>query len=809
MIKKILILIVSLLPVAGMKAQSTIGSWEVYANYLNPEKMLQTPSKVFILSAGSLYSFDKNTEEMYHYGIHNVLSETSVVNMFYNPQKDYIAVTYASGNIDIIKNDGKTINLPDIKDAVIQQQRTINDISFGKDRMYVATAFGIVVYDDKRWEVKESGIYNKNVKYVAATDKYICAYFSVERLYGIVPVDKSVRYYDNFVFPTFTLGGTGLRGLSDNMFLISTNNNMFVPALLIYDANRGTFTCKNDAKDGNYSGPYECKDGYYIYNTVASGNNIACIKQYDKNNNVTVTNLPSDFSGKVLAMWDNPNEVYVADSNGVSEYSFDDAGNLTMLHDSFKPEAVTSEGVGSLYSSDSGKIYVSSKAYDDRYGEFKDCRVVDISHIDVIENKSIRDITPSGLTYSGMGDQFKGGYIDGTGRPGHTFNIVEDPDDEDVYYIATLYDGVYKIKDGKELACYNASNSPLIPVLWLFYDIHGIDFDTKGNLWVSGSGRIFVLPSEKRKLNGTATKEDWIQIEFPYRSKDDQVWFSEFIVCKKNNILLLSIKYNDAIYAIDTNGTPTTSDDKTFCWESFIDQDGKEVLINIVYCFEEDKNGHIWVGTNVGLFVINDPKKLTDPSMRVQRVKVPRNDGTNFADYLLDGETISSIAVDGMNRKWITTFNSGVYLVSEDGSQILEHFTTENSYLPSNRIAVVECDKFSNAVYFGSIEGLVKYNADAAPAKDDYSEVYAYPNPVRPEYNGWITIAGLMEDSLVKIADASGNVFFQGTSNGGIITWDGCDASGERVKTGVYYVFASQNGDGTSSGAVTKILVVK
>jgi flagellar hook assembly protein FlgD len=103
----------------------------------------------------------------------------------------------------------------------------------------------------------------------------------------------------------------------------------------------------------------------------------------------------------------------------------------------------------------------------------------------------------------------------------------------------------------------------------------------------------------------------------------------------------------------------------------------------------------------------------------------------------------------------------------------------------------------------------VKYNSDASPSAEDYSEVYAYPNPVRPEYTGFITITGLMENSLIKIADASGNVFFQGTSNGGMITWDGCDASGNRVKTGVYYVFASQNENGSSSGAVTKILVVK
>ena len=62
--------------------------------------------------------------------------------------------------------------------------------------------------------------------------------------------------------------------------------------------------------------------------------------------------------------------------------------------------------------------------------------------------------------------------------------------------------------------------------------------------------------------------------------------------------------------------------------------------------------------------------------------------------------------------------------------------------------------------------------------------------------------------SLVKIADAAGHVFFSGRSNGGMITWDGCDPSGQRVRTGVYYVFASEAPGGGGSGAVTKILVV-
>jgi hypothetical protein len=147
--------------------------------------------------------------------------------------------------------------------------------------------------------------------------------------------------------------------------------------------------------------------------------------------------------------------------------------------------------------------------------------------------------------------------------------------------------------------------------------------------------------------------------------------------------------------------------------------------------------------------------------------------------------------------------------VSADGDEILEHFTTENSYLPSDAVLSVFCDPNSNDVYFGTSVGIVSYKGTASPAKADYSDVYAYPNPVRPEYTGWITVTGLMEDSLVKIADAAGNVFYQGKSEGGMVTWDGCNSSGERVKTGVYYVFASHTADESQMGVVTKILVVR
>jgi hypothetical protein len=174
---------------------------------------------------------------------------------------------------------------------------------------------------------------------------------------------------------------------------------------------------------------------------------------------------------------------------------------------------------------------------------------------------------------------------------------------------------------------------------------------------------------------------------------------------------------------------------------------------------------------------------------------VPRNDGTAYADYLLDAVQVNAIAVDATNRKWIGTETSGLYYVSEDGDEILAHYTTDNSPLPSNTIQSLYCDPNSNLVYIGLPSGLITYRSTAVAASEDYSNVYAYPNPVRPEYTGWITITGLMENSLVKIADAAGNVVYQTRS--------------ERVSTGVYFVFASQNENDNASSVVTKIMVVK
>lgn len=267
-------------------------------------------------------------------------------------------------------------------------------------------------------------------------------------------------------------------------------------------------------------------------------------------------------------------------------------------------------------------------------------------------------------------------------------------------------------------------------------------------------------------------------------------------------IFLCDGNWDSPLVAYDTKGTYSdTSDDEFYLWDSFIDQDGKNYNPDRTSALCEDEQGRVWIGTTNGIIEITDPSKAIDPNMTVKRLK------TKEDSYLLEGLQVTSIAIDKNNRKWIGTM-SGVYYVDEDGEKIFDHFTSDNSYHPGGITYTVYVHPTTGSVFMGTENGLVEYNSTSSPAKEDYNNVYVYPNPVKPDYTGWITIKGLMDNSYVKITDISGKVLFSTRSTGGMITWDGCDDKGSRVKAGIYLVYASQIENDPSATIVTKIMVV-
>ena len=124
----------------------------------------------------------------------------------------------------------------------------------------------------------------------------------------------------------------------------------------------------------------------------------------------------------------------------------------------------------------------------------------------------------------------------------------------------------------------------------------------------------------------------------------------------------------------------------------------------------------------------------------------------------------------------------------------------------------MRCGPNSSSVYVVTAKGLVEYISDSgSPPDPELDNLLVYPNPVRPDFMGLITIQGLRANSIVKIADSSGLVIKQLKSSSGTATWDGCGLDGERVSTGVYYVIASYSeSDGSSrQQAVTKVAIIR
>ena len=244
-------------------------------------------------------------------------------------------------------------------------------------------------------------------------------------------------------------------------------------------------------------------------------------------------------------------------------------------------------------------------------------------------------------------------------------------------------------------------------------------------------------------------------------------------------------------------------------YTTFVNEDGTRLEPTGVRCVAEDKDGNIWIGTSVGPVMLPANDIDNGSNSVLQQIKVPRNDGTNFADYLLGGADINCIAVDGGNRKWFGTNGNGVYLISADNMTQLQHFLSSNSQLLSDNIEAITINDETGEVFFGTDNGLCSYMSDATAtsATMNKNTVYAYPNPVKPDFTGLITVTGLTMNADVKIVTANGTLVAEGTSNGGTFTWDGCDDSGKRVASGVYMVQTATS-DG-KKGTVCKIAIVR
>lgn len=785
--------------------------WYKYPVYTdNVDQIVATSGKVYYLSGGNLFSFSPSDNESYYYSQLNKLSDRDISNIYYNTDKKYLVVAYTSGNIDLLLDNGDVVNLPDIKDSSVSSSKAINHVAFGHDRIAVATDFGIVVYSDTRYEVIESGIFNQPVTatgFMGGNLLIFCPANQYRLMFS--PVDTRHNSIDKFK----VLGSWGVRDMEvidDNHIWARDRGDMRL-CILKVDFDNPSLKNVTTGEYYPYDAPlHRCKDGIYTFTDdklIFMSNGLE----------QTVKDIPQIAKGDKIGIYDSTDRIWIGATDGIACYDISTA-TPTVLYDKMIHDGTTTDKrVGYMkWSADGQRLYISNMetsiyrqyARGEGSENYQTCNIV--------EGLQVRDVSlkeaSAEHTHSVKAQQKFGS----TRMFGDPTWMVEDPDDPDKYYAGSYFEGLYVVKrdpatgEYVEIGKFTNDNSSITDK-W-GQRVEFVDIDKEGNLWVGHQyGDVFsVLPTQKRRQEpSTISSSDWKAHpklgDLDYHHKDMQA-----VLCRHSDMIFYSFaEYDKGFIAIDTKGTYTNlNDDVVMQWNRLTDQDGNGVSYNYITFFLEDNRGCVWVGTNAGVFEITRPSEATDYNMRIRRIKVPRNDGTNYADYLLESDMINWMALDPAGRKWIATENSGLFLVSETGDEILRQYTTANSPLPSNMVTTVECDPHDNTVYVGTIYGLYSFKSDASAGQTDYSNILAYPNPVRPEYTGVVMISGLKDHSTVKITDSVGNVVYETRSEGGMASWDVTGRDGARVRTGVYYVYASDSSTSSSTGAVTKILVI-
>ncbi len=774
--------------ISSIAQTASVGDWKIYTSFDGVDRIVATPEKYYYLSDGSLFSYDYKQDETYAYTTQNKLNDTEIDNIFYNPANRYLAVTYMNGNIDLLYDNGKTVSMSDIRDAIMSTSKRINYITFGQNRIYVATEFGIVIFDDQRHCVVESGIYNTPVKVFTRLGDYYL--IGCNDRFRYMKADRRINSLNNFkeIFYSINLA---IQPVGDNALIASAQLKFYDSVIRLYkfDFENGTadFTIVQDNFEAYYIDPAD--NGYCISGTDR-------VMLLDKEGKPT---LNTPFSHYPAAIWKESDGMMAACNNGIAKFAYEN-GTWQQEGESFTPGTINLKSVDMLRFDNWGNLYMTGIT-DSRYLDTGSTARTPINRLNA--DGTIEDLEPVNLTFP---IQINVSVPDDKKLWNNT-SLTPHPSLQGQFYVSNYFQGLSIHHDNEILETYIDINSPIEK--WWGCTAMGTTFDDKGNLWAlinyDKDPSLYFIPADK---TSGPTKEDWVPVSLKgfKTEKDARILYGK----KSKAIIITTSRYDSPVVVYDTKGTESLNDDTFSVIGRFVDQDGRDFFSNRHPAMFEDENGHIWLGTSDGVIIINNPKALAaNPQTPVTRVKVSRNDGTNLADYLLSGETVLAIDADNANRKWIATKENGVYLVSDDGTKIIDHFTTDNSPLPSNSVHSIACDPESNSIYFGTPAGLAQYSSTASPARADFSEVVAYPNPVRPDFTGWITIKGLMENSLVKIADAAGNVIFTTRSEGGMAMWDGCNSAGQRAKTGVYYVFASSGSESSSTtGAVTKIMIV-
>jgi hypothetical protein len=770
-----LVILLLVIGSSAAHAQFSIGTWRDHLPYGRTiDVCVDEKDLVWCATPYSVFTYNPPDGEIQRISKINLLSDVGISVMEFDPQTRYVLIGYENGNLDLIR-DGKSINLPDIRLSSVVGDKQIYNIFVKDGRAYLCTGLGIVVIDLEKLEVRATYFIGETGEQLRVNDVVIAE----ELIYAATDLGVRVaNANDPFLANAANwswLEGTPPGSVSDIEFVL---DHLFI---CVEGETEDVVWWKEPAEEN-----WEefTSDPGIKYNKLwsndrwltISGDGVYKTMHVDLIININVSLHNGNLVNASAAVVNRWGEVFVADKfNGLLVRRGDESQS------NVRPQGPATADTRRI-SAYNNNVWIAHGGVNDGYGNFWNK-----FPISGFVDEQWRIIDP-------------GNGANGSPGVNDLMNVVVDPIDNKRVIYGSWEEGLVEINPNGTLSFYNATtnNSTLLGsgVDWApgWTGVAGVDYDLNGILWMTNSLSTRNLHARDRSGNFFAFNLAPVldvtdKVGEVMASQLDYVW---------------ALVPGKGIVVLSTNGTLGSTSDDNF--KLLTSDEGEGGLpSNDVLSIAEDLDSEVWVGTLQGLAVFYNQDAIFESEQFDAEPILITQDGN--VQILLETEAITAIEIDGGNRKWVGTQNSGVFLFSPDGLQQIAHFTTRNSPLLSDNIFDIAINQENGEVFFATENGIVSYFATATNFDQGMENVRAFPNPVRPEYEGNITVDGLAYDSTVKITDVQGNIVFETQSQGGRAVWDGKLLNGERPATGIYYVFAATR-DG-SVDSVAKIAFIR
>ena len=742
-----------------------IGEWQVYPSYTQATKNIVVGSRIYSLCDGNLLAYDTEDTEVAMYDCLHNLNGVHVNHMTYSEAARRIMLVYDDTNIDLLDANDNVQNLSALRDKPLLNKEVAALCVEGKTA-FLATGFGFIEVDMEEGTFGNTYQLGLSVKCIAVSPEDVF----LGTAEGIYTCSRAQNMHQKSNWHQMDKNNWQSLAWFDSHLVGLCWGNVYIINL---DGGYNTKISNAYARVLKHSGDHLL---------WLSDNSLSYCTSLSSITHIPCENAWLDVSVAKDVFWVSEG------SKGLKSYKVDDG--VLVTH--------------------SGPIQPNSPARDlfYRMSWVGDRLLVagGINTVEAIYNPATAMYYENGTWTNFEEMAAPEGYTNF--RLHNTTNLVQDPNDANHHFASIHRIGLCEYRDGKCVRLYNCDNSPLasiLPNIDLYYNYvscAGLQYDGEGNLWMLNSETDTIV--RVMRPNGRWTGLYYSEIAGASLC-DDYLFHS-------SGLIFLNSRRTDkaGFFCFDTNGTlDNPRDDRHILRTTITNQDGTIYGQDEFYCMTEDFDARIWCGTSKGLFVINHAEDFFDDGFQYEQVKIPRNDGSGLADYLLSGVSISCIAVDGANRKWVGTNGSGLYLLSADGTEMIHHFQAADSPLLDDNVLSIAINPTTGLVMIGCEKGLCSYVSDATEAEEELREdnVLAFPNPVTPDYTGPIVVRGLTMDAEVKILTSTGQLVWSGTSAGGTFTWNGCNKSGRRVASGIYHVVAN-NAEGKKA-IVTRIMFIR